>query len=138
MDFESRLLRLARQGFECAQILMILALDIEGASNPELIRAMSGLNGGMGRSGGACGVMTGGACVLGYFAGKGEAEEPEHSCAREIVAEYTQWFKSRFCGDCRDIIGGDFSKCLVTCAPIMRDGFEKILELLEKYEILEV
>lgn len=137
MDFESFMLELTREGFECSQILMLAALALDGAENPGLVRAMSGLSGGMGRSGGACGALTGGCCVLGYFTGKGEPEELEHSRAREIVAAYADWFRARFGKEnCRDLIGGDYSKCLSVCAPMVGACYEKLLELLEEYNLL--
>lgn len=138
MDFETTLLELAHQGFECSQILMLMALEIDGKENPDLIRAMSGLCGGMGRSGGACGVLTGGCCVLGYFTGQGEAGELAHSRAREMISEYAGWFHDHFgTTDCRDIIHGDFSRCLTVCVPIIEEGYFKLLELLGEYGILE-
>ena len=75
MELFDRMLELSGQGFYCAQILLILALEAEGKENPDLVRAMSGLNGGLGFSGNVCGALTGGCCLLGYFCGKGEAEE---------------------------------------------------------------
>lgn len=138
MDFEAILLEMTRQGFECSQILMLLALELDGAENPDLVRAMSGLCGGMGRSGGVCGALTGGCCVLGYFTGKGVPEELEYSRAREIVSGYALWFEERFGTSlCRDIIGGDYSKCLASCAPIMEECYFKLVELLEMHGIVE-
>ena len=72
MELFDRMLELSGQGFYCAQILMILALESEGKEDPDLIRAMSGLNGGLGFSGRVCGALTGGCCFLGCFCGKGE------------------------------------------------------------------
>lgn len=141
-DMEIRFMELAAQGFECSQILMLLALEMEGKEDADLIRAMGGLTGGMGRSGLCCGALTGGACVLGYFTARGEDDELEHEKSREIILRYAKWFEQTFgqeyAGtDCKDIIGGDFSKCLAVCAPIVQECFEKILELLAEYEILE-
>lgn len=138
MDFEEKLFELSRQGFECSQILMLMALEIDGADNPDLIRAMSGLCGGMGRSGGACGVLTGGCCFLGYFTGKGIPDEMEHSRSREIVSSYVSWFSERFPStECRGIIGGDFSKTLSVCSPLISEAYVRLLELLDEYDILE-
>lgn len=137
MDFESFLLDRTREGFECSQILMLAALALDGEENPGLVRAMSGLNGGMGRTGGPCGALTGGCCALGYFTGKGEPEELEHSRGREIIAAYADWFRSSFGTErCGDIIGGDYSKCLALCAPMVVDCYHKILELVEEYDLL--
>ena len=127
-DMETRFMELASMGFECSQILMMLFLEMEGRENPDLIRAMGGL--------------TGGAAVLGYFTARGEYEEMEHEKSREIIASYAQWFEETYGAEyggcnCQDIIGGDYSKCLLVCAPIVQECFEKIMELLTEYEILE-
>ena len=52
MDLRERLLELGLQGFECSQIMMMIALELEEKENPDLIRAVSGLTGGMGHGGG--------------------------------------------------------------------------------------
>ena len=127
-DMDTRFMELASMGFECSQILMMLFLEMEGRENPDLIRAMGGL--------------TGGAAVLGYFTARGEYEEMEHEKSREIIASYAQWFEETYGAEyggcnCQDIIGGDYSKCLLVCAPIVQECFEKIMELLTEYEILE-
>ena len=70
VELREYLMELGMQGFECSQILMMLALETDGCENPDLIRAMSGLTGGMGHCQKECGALTGGCCVLGYFAGK--------------------------------------------------------------------
>lgn len=137
MDFESLMLEWTREGFECSQILMLAALGLDGAENPGLVRAMSGLCGGMGRSGGACGALTGGCCALGYFTGMGEPGELPHSRAREIVAAYAAWFHARFGAEnCRELIGGDFTKCLSVCAPMVAECWEKLLALTEEYDLV--
>ena len=67
MDELLRMLELAGQGFHCSQILLFLGLEAQGKRNPDLIRAMSGLAGGVGFSGDICGALTGGACLLGLM-----------------------------------------------------------------------
>lgn len=141
-DMETRFMELASMGFECSQIMMLLFLEMEGKENPDLIRAMGGLTGGMGRTGGCCGALTGGAAVLGYFTARGEYEEMEHEKSREMIASYVQWFEETWGAEyggcnCRDIIAGDYSRCLLVCAPIVQACFDKLMELLTEYEILD-
>lgn len=141
-DMETRFMELASAGFECSQILMMLFLEMEEKENPDLIRAMGGLTGGMGRSGGCCGALTAGAAVLGYFTARGETDEMEHDKSREIIAAYVSWFQNTFGAkyggsDCRNIIEGDYTQCLRVCAPLVQECFEKIIELLTEYGILE-
>lgn len=138
MELFDRMLELSAQGFYCAQILMILALEAEGKEDPDLIRAMSGLNGGMGFSGNACGALTGGCCLLGYFSGKGEAEEIEDPNASRLIQAFVDWFQSTVgeayhgC-DCRDILENDPANKMKRCPEVVESVFEKCMELLAEY-----
>lgn len=139
---EERFMELALAGFECSQIMMMLALELEDKENPDLIRAMGGLTGGMGRTGGCCGALTGGAAVLGYFTARGELEELEHEQSRAMISAYVRWFEETAAAEyggseCRDIIQGDYSKCMMVCAPLVQDCFAKVMEILEEYGVLE-
>ena len=49
MDDIDQLMALRKQGFYCSQILMLQGLEMMGKDNPDLIRAMHGLAGGLGR-----------------------------------------------------------------------------------------
>ena len=108
MDLFDRILELSRYGYFCSQILAILMLETVGEENPGLVKAMGGLNGGVGFSGGCCGCMTGGACLISYFTGKGEdtgMDAPEHKSA---LGEFTKWFDEEMLiqyggTECRDI-----------------------------------
>lgn len=141
VDMSMRMMEFASQGYECSQIMMLLTMELEGKENPDLIRAMSGLNGGMGRSGNACGCLTSGACVLGYFTGKGESEEIEDSRSKEIIKSYVDWFCKEIGGQyggcsCEQIVKGNYTLCMTICKDILEQCFEKIMELLDQYEIL--
>lgn len=140
MDLMERMLELSQQGYYCAQILLILALESEGRENPELVRAMGGLNGGMGNSGGLCGCMSGGACFLSYFTGKGEADEIAHPESDKIIQEFVLWFKdytAEYGGtDCRCILEGDTRNKIQRCPIIMEAVLEKCMSLLEEHDCL--
>lgn len=136
MDVFDRLLELSRQGLFCAQITLELALEMEGKEDPDLLRAMGGLNGGVGELGGLCGAYTGGACLISYFAGRGEADELEHPDYRAMQREFADWFRdyvAEYGGcDCARILGGDERNKLQRCPIIVRDAFEKCMELLSE------
>lgn len=138
MDLETRFMELGMQGFACSQILMELALEMEGTENSDLIRAMGGLTCGMGQCGKCCGALSGGAAVLGYYTCRGEEEEMEHSDSRIMIAEYVNWFEQRFGTTlCQDILEGDFSRTMQVCTPLVIECFEKIIEILSEYGVLE-
>ena len=67
------LLPLVRQGYCCSQLLVQLLVQAQGREVPDLVRALHGLCHGIGQSGGPCGLLTGGACVLALLAGYGKS-----------------------------------------------------------------
>ena len=82
-DYMDIMLSLYDEGYDCAQILMRLVLDAEEKENPDLIRTLAGLNGGIGGSGHTCGCMTGGACLL--ACGKGcERGDDARKISRDV------------------------------------------------------
>ena len=142
MDLFDRMLELSGQGYYCAQILMLLAMETEEKENPELIRAMSGLNGGLGFQGKVCGALTGGCCVLGYFLGKGEAEEMEDPRAAELTGALVQWFEEtigkeyRGC-NCREILEENPANKMQRCPQIVEAVWEKCMELLQESGLMD-
>ena len=106
-----RMMTLKTQGFYCSQILLQLGLEAQGKENPDLIRAVAGLAGGLGFVGDVCGTLTGGACLLGLYAGKGIAAEEEDDRLNLMIRELVDWFKEEFEG----LYGG------ITCAVILGD-----------------
>ncbi len=137
MDLFDRMLELSGQGYFCAQILMILALESEGKEDPDLIRAVGGLNGGLGFSGRTCGALTGGCCLLGYFLGKGEPEELEDPDAQALTASLADWFEDTFSEQfggcsCREILEGDPGNKMRRCPEIVEAVYLKCGELLQE------
>ncbi|NLC73428.1 MAG: C_GCAxxG_C_C family protein [Ruminococcaceae bacterium] len=135
MDLQDRILELSRQGFFCAQIMLQLALESEGKENTDLIRSLGGLNGGIGNTGGICGALTGGACFISYFAGKGEEDELTHPAYFDMISELKAWFKgyvAEYGGcDCHTILDGDERNKIQRCPMIVLAVIEKCMELLE-------
>lgn len=139
-DYLEEMLSLYEQGYDCAQILMRLVLDAEGKSNPDLIRALAGLNGGIGGSGDTCGCLTGGACLLSYYAAKGADDETAHERYRDMMLQFTEWFKdytAEYGGTtCYQILDGDNRNKIQRCPLMMEATLESCLTLLEEYALL--
>ena len=130
MDAFDRIMELTRSGLYCAQIMVQLALDAEGAENPGLVEAARGLCCGYGWSGGPCGALGGGVCFLNLLASGLD------SAGREaLTAEFHNWFRSRteqYGGEgCDDILGGDRANMFSVCPAIIMDSYAKCVELLE-------
>ena len=146
-----------RQGYCCSQLLVHVLLQSQGQCQdmrPDmlpLMRAMHGLCFGMGGSEGPCGLLTGGAALLGAVAGRGGPEENPHPSLAPLVHDYQQWFAGRvqdFGGIfCHSIVQGLSREVGVhpppagespppqVCGILLAECFEKILDLLEAYDI---
>ncbi|MDR1241171.1 MAG: C-GCAxxG-C-C family protein [Deltaproteobacteria bacterium] len=131
------LLQLSGQEFSCSQILMQMCLENRGKENPELVRAMGGLVGGLGYSGKLCGALSSGACLLSFYAGKGLPEEVEDSRVNSMIGELVQWFEQEFGTlyggmDCTDIMEGNPRNRIERCPHIILQINRKVLEILDK------
>ncbi|TWH48732.1 DVU_1555 family C-GCAxxG-C-C protein [Sporomusa sp. KB1] len=137
------LLKLAHQELSCSQILLQMRLNDQGRENPELIRAMAGLVGGLGYCGKICGALTSGACLLALYAGKGSTEEVEDSRLNAMIEELVKWFEqevgSQYGGtDCNIILEGNLQNRIQRCPQILLQTNQKVKEILEAngYDLL--
>jgi C_GCAxxG_C_C family probable redox protein len=138
MEELMRMMELKQQGFYCSQVLLLMGLQDRGESNPALIRAARGLAGGVGFSGEICGALTGGACLLGLFAGKGLAEEPDDPRLDQMVQELVKWFKEEYGREyggirCDDILAGESANMRARCPGLVVGTYQKASELLQTY-----
>ncbi|WKY47144.1 C-GCAxxG-C-C family protein [Eubacteriaceae bacterium ES3] len=137
-ELEFDLFRLASKGYCCSQIIMKMALDLEGLENQDLIRAMGGLCNGIGGSQKTCGVLTGAIAVFGLYAGKGADGEYEKPGYNRMVQEFMEWFEAENGStECIDLIGlTQFESAGATypvkCGELIKEGYVKMLELLEE------
>lgn len=95
-DEMERLKQRKQQGFFCSQIILLEGLEMMGKENPDLVKAVHPLAGGLGFSGELCGALTGAACLLGLYAGKGSPTEPADYRLDVMVNELVDWFKGEF------------------------------------------
>jgi C_GCAxxG_C_C family probable redox protein len=135
MDDMQRMIELRKQGFFCSQILLIMGLELQGKSNPDLVRSMHGLARGMGDTGEICGALTGAACLLGLYAGKGQPEQPDDPRVDFMVEDLVKWFKAeyipRFGGiRCEEILEGDPRGQITRCPVLVAESFQKVKDLL--------
>jgi C_GCAxxG_C_C family probable redox protein len=135
MDVMERMVQLKRQGFYCSQIILLLGMDLLGKSNPDLVRSMNGLVRGLGDSGEICGALTGSACLLGLYAGKGTPEEEENPRLDFMVADLVRWFKAEYIPRyggilCQEILKGDARGLVTRCPVLVSESFQKVKELL--------
>jgi len=135
-DMMLRVMRLAASGLYCSQIIMALALETRGEENPELLRSLAGLAFGCGTGQGSCGVLSGGACVLALYAGKGSPGEEESPALMPMLQEFGEWFAAQTGGadggiTCAAILGEDAPRVpQQKCGELVAAAFDKVLELL--------
>lgn len=135
MDDNNELVILRKQGFYCSQILMLQGMEMMGKSNPDLIRAMHGLAGGLGFSGELCGALTGGASLLGLYAGKGTAEQPEDPRLDFMIQDLVKWFKAEYTEQfggirCEEILAGNSQNQSIRCPILVNGVLQKVKDLL--------
>lgn len=140
MEELMRMMERKQQGFFCSQILVSMALEDRGEENPALVRAARGLAGGLGFSGETCGALSGGACVLGLYAGKGRPEEGDAPCLDQMLQDLVQWFREehgqKYGGiRCAEILAGDPANMKARCPGLVVSTYQKTNELLQAYEI---
>ena len=92
-DMVFRLMGLKAGGFCCAQIILILALEAQGKTDADLVRSMGGLCFGINGSGEVCGALSGGACLISLYAGKGSVEEAPDDRYAAMAGELVDWFR---------------------------------------------
>jgi hypothetical protein len=129
-----RMMELATQGYQCSQILMLMALEGQGKQNPDLVRAMSGLLGGMG-CGKTCGALTAGCCVLALYAGKDSPESNADDRLQGMLSRFFEWFETEYTAryggiDCAGIVQDDMRNKMARCPGIIMDSLEKLKEIL--------
>jgi len=134
-DAMIRMMELGQKGFYCSQILIIMGLEAQGKQNPDLVRCMQGLAGGLGFSGDTCGALTGGACLLALYAGRGVPEEEEDPRLNIMVTELVSWFSEEY-GKlfggirCETILDDDPGSRSTRCPTLVLGTWEKVNSLL--------
>lgn len=133
-DLLFKLLEFTSKGYRCSQILLLLGLGDRHKENPDLVRSMAGLcleNGGR-----VCGILSGAACFVALYSGKGGDLETENEKMSAMLQELTDWFTEyttdRYDGiECKQIKGDipdhpDMSRC----GELITDTYRMMMEIL--------
>ncbi len=132
-DVIFRLIKLKSKGFCCAQIMLMLALEAQGKSNAELVRSVGGLCFGIHGVGEACGALSGGACLLSLYTGKGSDDEEPDPQRQSMLGQLIDWFGRQAEGvyggtRCNDILEKFPDRGI--CGQIVVETYGKCLEIL--------
>lgn len=133
-EYDLDILRLAGEGYCCSQIVMKMALEMQGVENPGLVRAIGGLCHGFPMLYGACGTVTGAACMLAYYSAKGRRDDEEDERLPLMLTELSDWFRdycaTRFTGiRCADIVP-DGQPDTVVCGGLVSECYGRALAIL--------
>jgi C_GCAxxG_C_C family probable redox protein len=129
------LIEFRKQGFYCSQIILLKGLEQMGKTNPDLVRAMQGLAGGLGFTGELCGALTGGASLIGLYAGKDTPEQEEDPRLLFMTEDLVKWFKAEY-GEqfggirCEEILAGNNQNQTTRCPLMVVGVLQKVNELL--------
>ncbi len=130
-----RMIELAQDDMLCSQIILQMGLEALGKDDPDLVRAMGGLAGGLGFSGKMCGALSGGACLIALYAGKGSSDEAEDSRMNDMIKELVTWFENEYgpvygSTECKDILEDNPQNRVERCPQITYSTFQKVKEIL--------
>ncbi|MBP3853266.1 MAG: C_GCAxxG_C_C family protein [Erysipelotrichaceae bacterium] len=128
-------------GYQCAQVMLLYALELLGKENPDLVRSLGGLNKGISDYQQVCGCLSGGACLISYFAGKGSEQESAQPELEPMLKELVDWFKE-FNNDhngsviCHELLDDDLSVRAKVCPLLIINTLHKCIEMLERNELV--
>lgn len=134
-DLLNDIMDLFSDGHYCAQILAILVLEELGKDSQDLVQAMSGMTGGMGFSGEACGILTGGSAILGYVYGSADGS-PAHPRLQPIVNSYVEWFRAHIAATyggtaCGEILADEPENQWLRCGQLLAEAFEALMDIID-------
>ena len=108
-------------GFNCSQAVFASLAETLGFERAHALRIASPFGGGMGRSGGTCGAVTGALMALGIQYGFSEPDPKVKDQVYVLTREFMQRFQAKHGAlACKDLIGLDLST---------PDGSQKAREL---------
>ena len=130
-DIDKRMTELMSGGLHCSQAIMFALNELREIENPDLVRAVGGLGGGMFRREN-CGALTGGACALGLFGARSRVGEEAAFDYRAVEKELVDWFEAKFGHiDCRDLVDLEAEDRFETCIGMVKATFHKCLDILK-------
>ena len=94
-------------GLYCAESVLLAIARAEGIHSELVPKIATGFCGGMSRTCGPCGALTGGVMALGLVFGRNDAKEAAQACyepIQKLVRDFEREFGAR---DCHELLGCD-------------------------------
>lgn len=121
------------KGYNCAETIVVtLGKYLDRDDFP--VSAATPFGAGFGGRRDMCGILVGGAMVMGVTLGRADPADVETKTkAYKLAGAYYRWFKERNGATlCRDIVPGKFTGHTGVCVRIMEEACVKVAELLEE------
>jgi C_GCAxxG_C_C family probable redox protein len=135
-----------KEGFSCSQAVLSACSERFGLDREMALRVAGAFGGGMARTGGTCGAVTGAFMVIGLKHGKTKADdnnarEKTYELAKEFTARFVERNKSIVC---KELLGHDLStpegreavkeKKLATtiCPKFVQDAVEIVVDIVKE------
>jgi hypothetical protein len=135
MDVEKlteRVRKLVLSGLHCSQIVLLLSQELRGEDEPEVIRAMGGLAGGL-SMGLNCGSLSGGCCMLSSYVARGGEDDEDSRPYKPMVIRLVDWFNTRFGNvNCSQLVAADRAARLEFCPRLIAETFAECVKILEE------
>jgi C_GCAxxG_C_C family probable redox protein len=126
----SRTLEMFESGYNCAEAL-VAAFAAELDASPEVMRLATPFGAGIGGRRDLCGIVTGGALIIGLVSGRTDPADSERKkLAYKQVADYYRWFKTEHKLRCSEIVQGRFSGHTDDCVALMDQAQAKLAEII--------
>ncbi len=137
-DLENTVMEWLMDGYCCSQIMILAGLAFTERDDRDLVAAMSGLCKGAYSRIGTCGALTGGCCLLGFYAGKGSQWEETDPKLIIMIEELRGWFRENWGhkGDgitCGDLLKSESGTEMRKCLPMIVQTLGKAIQLLEEH-----
>ena len=138
-DLRDQVMSWVREGFCCAQIMVLAGLAYRGEENADLVAAVNGLCKGAFSESNTCGALTGASCRLGLYAGRGSAEEVKDPRLALMAEELNEWFRKTHAGGssevrCGDLLGGAVRDVdPLRCLHLVEKTLVETLKILQRH-----
>jgi C_GCAxxG_C_C family probable redox protein len=143
MTHADRAVEKFRQGYNCSQAVVTAFAEDYGVNEETAALVARGFGGGMGRTGGVCGAVSGAVMVIGLSTREITDTDQAKQQAYALVREFFRRFRERRPSlQCRDLLGydiGDPEMYVLAkeqnlfeaiCAGVIRDAAEVLEEIL--------
>lgn len=114
-------------GYSCSQAVLSARCERYGLDQKTALTIAAGFGGGMGRTGGACGAVTGAISIIGLHTGSDKADTEARENTYRVVRAFVAGFEEEFGSvNCKELLGCDIGTPSGYSSASKHGMFEKI------------